>query len=104
MSIESAFPVRETVTKIAALSYVVVRATFLLVSGSQASDTILRLIFMLIVEMPIFVILVAIVINVIVLNSLVPAIKARLVARKERRKQAGDRVGMRPTVARASLL
>ncbi|TNC11648.1 hypothetical protein FF100_18560 [Methylobacterium terricola] len=105
MSAGSAFPVRETITKAAAVSYLAVRSYHVLAHAGTMIEASIRLAIAIVIETPIFVLACAILINVVLLNFLVPTMKA--VARKARRRaelrsRAVGPLPRRPAVTAAS--
>lgn len=75
MSADSEFPVRERITKAAALSYLIVRSCDVLMQGGTIVDTSLRLAVTVLIEMPIVVLCCALVINVLFLHVILPKIR-----------------------------
>jgi hypothetical protein len=75
VSADSAFPVREHITKAAALSYLVVRSCDVLVQGRTVFDTSVRLAIAILIETPMVVLCCALVINVLFLHVILQKIR-----------------------------
>ncbi|WP_157080891.1 hypothetical protein [Methylobacterium variabile] len=97
MSSNGAFPIRETITQVSAASYVVARGLFICVYSETILETLVSLAIAFTIEVAAFVVLVAIVVNVVTLHVLAPRIRSTL-----RALESGqDRVGQRSDTSHA---